>query len=80
VAVEAARAAGDGELEDGLCEIDPNQSIVHVDSSFYAVTSSDFGTSMPIKSQEESIPSMHLTSARCPRRRALAGDLGVRRT
>jgi hypothetical protein len=34
VVVETAAAARDGPLENSLCEIHPNQSIVHVDSSF----------------------------------------------
>jgi hypothetical protein len=34
VVVETAGAARDGQLENSLCEIDPNQSIVHLDSSF----------------------------------------------
>ena len=61
VAVEAARAAGDSELQDGLCDVDPDEGIVHVDSSLFALTGSDSGTSMPLKSQEESIPSLQRT-------------------
>jgi hypothetical protein len=49
--------------KDQLCQIDPNQSIVHLDSSFLAMTGSDFGTSMPTKSQEEPVPSLKLTKA-----------------
>jgi hypothetical protein len=61
VSVEATGAAGDGQFQDGLCDVDPDESIVHVDSSFIAVTGSDSGTSMPLKSQEESIPSLQRT-------------------
>jgi hypothetical protein len=72
VGLESAWPLGDGHLEDVLCDVNPNQSILHVDSSF-ALTGSDFGTSMPIKSQEESISSLKLTKrafswwARCAR-------------
>jgi hypothetical protein len=78
VAVEAAGAAGNSQLQDGLCDVDPNESIVHVDSSFIAVTSSDSGTSMPFKSQEESIPSLQRT--RPGFAWSLAAELGVGRT
>jgi hypothetical protein len=49
----------DGNLEDILCQINSDERIVHVDSSY--PRQGDSGTLMPIESQEESIPSMNLS-------------------
>jgi hypothetical protein len=49
-------------LENFLCDINRDQSIVSHDGLLFLLShSSDFGTSMPIKSQEESISSMNPT-------------------
>jgi hypothetical protein len=57
-----ARSIRHADLEDFLCDVDRNQSIVLHDGLLLPpVPRSDFGTSMPTQSQEESISSMQLT-------------------
>jgi hypothetical protein len=60
----AARAIRDGDLEDFLCDVDGDESIVlHGMASFLACQQRLWHT-MPIESSEESIPSMQLTKLR----------------
>src|SRR6266849_10449984 len=56
-----ARPIGDPDLEDGLCHVYGDASIVRHDGLLLCLNSSDSGTSMPTESQEESISSMKLT-------------------
>src|SRR3989304_5335928 len=55
------RAVRDGELEDVLCNIHGNRRMLHFKTPlcyWFNETVYDFGTSMPMKSREESIPSL----------------------
>jgi hypothetical protein len=52
---------GDPDLEDGLCHVYGDASIVRHDGLLLCLNSSDSGTSMPTESQEESISSMQRT-------------------
>jgi hypothetical protein len=57
-----ARSLGPAQFEHFLCDVDRYQSIVLHDGLLLLPSPrSDFGTSMPIKSQEESISSLKLT-------------------
>jgi hypothetical protein len=53
-----ARAVGDRDLEDSLCDVDGDASTVLHDGLLLLQTSTDSGTSMPIELVEESIPSL----------------------
>jgi hypothetical protein len=55
---DAARAVGDGDLENSLRDVDADASSVLHDGLLLVPTSTDSGTSMPIESAEESIPSL----------------------
>jgi hypothetical protein len=69
---------GSRQLEDVLGKINGNGSSIHVDSSpldLAEMTSSQLGTSMPLKEREESIPSL-VTDAE-PGRWALQGGRGM---
>jgi hypothetical protein len=52
---------GDRNLENSLCHVHADASIVSHDGLLLLLPSSDSGTSMPIESQEESISSLELT-------------------
>ena len=53
---------GDRDLEDGLCHVDGDAVSFDMMGSSFCLASSDFGTSMPTESQEESISSLRQTS------------------
>jgi hypothetical protein len=44
LAIELAGPGRHGELDDGLCDVEANQGIVHVDSSLYCFCGNDSGT------------------------------------
>src|SRR5258706_13744954 len=56
----------DRDFEDGLCDVHGDTSIVPHDGLLLCLTSSDFGTLMPTKPQEESISSLELTNSAPP--------------